>query len=87
MRESIFAFLDGHQLPRAKYHETLTQAWVLEVSHCMQRHSSQSFDEFAQHSAEFFDSTRMSQYYSPALMQSDVARASFVEPNVQQFLF
>ena len=83
MRQSILAFLAGHKLPNAKFHETLTQAWVMAVAQFMQRQSSQSFDEFAQHSASLLDSKFMLRYYSPELLFSDLAKASFVAPDLQ----
>jgi len=40
MRDALLKFLEHHGIPRAKYHETLTRAWILAVRHFMNRSTS-----------------------------------------------
>ena len=83
MRQSLLAFLAANNIPEAKYHETLTWAWVMAVSHFMNRSSSSSFDEFAANSQPLLDSKVMFTHYSHDSLFSEVARAAFVEPNLE----
>src|SRR5580765_5341691 len=46
MREGLLRFLEHHGLPRSKFHETITRAWVLAVRHFMERSTSTSSADF-----------------------------------------
>lgn len=83
MRESLLAFLDARGIPPTKYHETLTRAWVMAVSHFMNRKSSLSFSEFAANSQPLLDSKVMLTHYSAEALFSEHARAAFVAPDLE----
>ena len=82
MREALLAFLAHHQVPSAKFHETLTRAWVLAVSHFMDRAESSSYAEFAANSQPLLDSKVMLKHYSASALFSPAARAAYVEPDL-----
>jgi len=82
MRESLRSFIAAKGIPAGKFHETLTCAWVLAVSHFMSRASSASFAEFAANSQPLLDSKAMLTHYSAETLFSPEARASFVEPDL-----
>lgn len=83
MREALLSFLAAHQIPTAKFHETLTGAWVLAVSHFMDRSPSSSFAEFITKSQALLDSKVMLTHYSAGTLFSPEARASYVEPDLE----
>ena len=83
MREALLAFLDAKKIPRAKFHETLTRAWVMAVSHFMSRRSSGSFAEFIANSKPLLDTKVMLTHNSAAALFSERARAAFVEPDLE----
>ena len=64
----------------AKYHETITWAYLFLIHERMQRASLATFDEFASANEDLFGPV-LDRYYSPAVLQSDLARASFVLPD------
>ena len=69
--------------PSQKYHETLTEAWVLAVNHFMQNtDNSQSADDFIEKNTVMLDSKIMMTHYSTEILFSDEARKAFVEPNL-----
>jgi hypothetical protein len=82
MRQSLLAFLAHHGVPREKYHETLTKAWVLAISHFMDRAPSESFAEFAANSRPLLNSKAMLTHYTPEKLFSPEARAGFVAPDL-----
>jgi hypothetical protein len=84
MREALLAFLDAKEIPRMKFHETMTRAWVMAVSHFMNRGSSASFAEFIANSAQLLDTRVMLTHYSAAALFSDRARAAFLEPDLER---
>jgi hypothetical protein len=82
MRAAIKRFLAFHQIDAAKYHETLTRAWLLAVRHFMERAgSTRSADDFLAKSAVLLDSKIMLTHYSKDLLFSAAAREGFVEPD------
>ncbi len=83
MRNALLAFLKANNIPREKFHETLTRAWVMAVAHFMGRKSSASFSEFVTHSQPLLDSKVMLTHYSAAALFSERARAAFVEPDLE----
>lgn len=83
MRRSLLAFLDAHHIPREKFHETLTRAWVMAVAHFMNRAHSASFAEFAANSSPLLNSQVMLTHYSHEKLFSASARAAFVAPDLE----
>lgn len=82
MRNAIKRFLAYHEIDAAKYHETLTRAWLLAVRHFMDRAgSTRSADDFLSKSAELLDSKIMLTHYSKDLLFSADARERFVDPD------
>jgi hypothetical protein len=82
MRDALLRFLDHNGVPRMKYHETLTRAWILAVRHFMDRCESAAADEFMERSPQLLDSKTMLTHYSAELLFSADARAAFVEPDL-----
>jgi hypothetical protein len=70
--------------PASKYHETLTQAWLLAVQHFMHRTGpTTNFEEFLQAGGgQLLDKDIMGSHYSPGRLFSDEARERFVEPDL-----
>jgi len=83
MREALLAFLDANEIPRAKFHETLTRAWVMAVAHFMSRRGSGAFSEFIASSQPLLDTKVMLTHYSAAALFSERARVAFVEPDLE----
>lgn len=82
MREALLAYLSANGVPATKYHETLTRAWVMAVSHFMGRQGSASFAVFAANSTPLLDSKVMLTHYSSETLFSDRARTAFVAPDL-----
>ncbi|GAA0762714.1 hypothetical protein LRH25_25495 [Ideonella azotifigens] len=83
MREALLAFLDANEIPREKFHETLTRAWIMAVSHFMSRRDASAFSEFIAHSQALLDTKVMLTHYSAAALFSERARTAFVEPDLE----
>ena len=82
MREALLNFLEHNGIPRSKFHETITRAWVLAVRHFMNRSASTSSADFIAKNQEVLDSKIMLTHYSASVLFSSDARASFVEPDL-----
>ena len=82
MRDALLNFLEHNGIPRSKFHETLTRAWVLAVEHFMNRSTSISAADFIAKNQELLDSKIMLTHYSASVLFSADARASFVEPDL-----
>lgn len=66
-----------------KYHETLTEAWILAAHHFMSNTgSSKSSNDFIEKNTVLLNSNIMITHYSPEVLFSEQARQSFVEPNL-----
>jgi hypothetical protein len=82
MRSALQAYLRHHGIAPAKYHETLTSAWILAVRHFMEQPSgAASAETFMAGHPELLDSKIMLTHYSASVLFSAEARASFVEPD------
>ena len=69
--------------PAEKYHETLTEAWVLAVHHFMNKtDSATSADEFIEKNPMLLDTRIMMTHYSAEVLFSDEARQAFIQPNL-----
>ena len=86
LRASLLAFLAHNGVDAAKYHETITRAWILAVDHFMERAEpaspSVSFDGFIAGNPRLLDTGIMLTHYTKARLFSDDARAAFVEPDL-----
>lgn len=83
MRAALHNFLRHHGITPTKYHETLTQAWILAVFHFMHRTTSaSSADDFIARTPILLDSRIMMTHYSVERLFSPHARQRFVEPDL-----
>lgn len=82
MRAALLSFLEHHDIPRSKFHETITRAWVLAVRHFMNKSTSTSAADFMANNPELLDSKIMLTHYSASVLFSPDARAAFVEPDL-----
>lgn len=82
MREALLNFIEHNGIPRSKFHETITCAWVLAVRHFMDKSSSTSFQDFIAKNQVLLDSKIMLTHYSASVLFSSDARESFVEPDL-----
>jgi len=70
--------------PSAKYHETLTEAWLLAVHHFMHKQGeTKSADDFINQAPELLNSKIMLTHYSQDVLLSEEAKARFVSPNLE----
>ena len=83
MRGAIVNFLKHHGVTPTRYHETLTQAWILAVFHFMHRTpSALSAEDFVRQTPLLLDSRIMLTHYSAELLYSPRARSHFVPPDL-----
>ena len=82
MREALLKFLEHNDIPRSKFHETITRAWVLAVRHFMNKGASASSADFLAKNPDLLDSKIMLTHYSASVLFSPDARTSFVEPDL-----
>jgi hypothetical protein len=61
----------------AKYHETITQAWIQLVSNA----KADSFDTMLADHPHLLDKHLLNRYYSPEVLKSSEARQRWVEPD------
>ena len=83
MRRALLAFLAANNVPASKFHETLTRAWLLAVRHFMNRAASATFAEFTANGKPLLNSKVMLTHYSAETLFSAVARATFIEPDLE----
>lgn len=84
MKAALLSFLRTNGISDAKYHETLTRAWVMAVDHFMKRSTgADSASAFMAMNPELLDTKIMLTHYSAQLLFSPEARASFLPPDLQ----
>jgi hypothetical protein len=89
MREGLYRFLAHHGIGRRKYHETITIFWLRKVCSLLD-HAGESFStiERANEVLKACDEARLIfEYYSQGLIDSDAARARWVEPDLRPLDF
>jgi hypothetical protein len=85
MRAALLGFIRHNNVPVAKYHETLTRAWILAVRHFMAiSPAAASADEFIASNPRMLDAKIMLTHYSAEVLFSQEARARFVEPDLER---
>ena len=83
MKRSLLAYLEHLGVGTAKYHETITQAWVMAVRHFMEStEPCAGYSEFIDRNPLLLDTEIMLSHYSAEVLFSDEARAAFVTPDV-----
>jgi hypothetical protein len=83
-RNALLAYLGHHGVDPGKFHETMTQAWLMAVWHFMQRAGDTSGSEdFLLRSTELLDPKVMLTHYSRELLSSEDARKAFVKPDLE----
>ena len=82
VRHALCGYLSHHDVDPSKYHETITQAWILAVRHFMvHTPCASSASEFIAANPALLDSSIMLTHYSKNVISSDKARETFVEPD------
>jgi hypothetical protein len=64
----------------AKYHETVTWAYMFLIHERMARGSAESFEEFATANPDLFNGV-LEKYYRKETLSSDLARRTFLMPD------
>ncbi len=83
MKRSLLAFVDHVGVGRSKFHETITQAWILAVRHFMElTPRSSSAAEFIAANPRLLDTKIMLKHYSAELLFSQRAREAFIRPDI-----
>lgn len=82
-RQLLRDFLDRHHVDPAKYHETLTHAWLQAVHlHLNRSPEAASFADFIDRHAALLDSNLMFTHYTRERLISTSARERFIEPDL-----
>lgn len=84
MKDSLLAYLAHLQVDPAKFHETMTRAWVMAVQHFLLKTPTfADFDAFIDANPVLMDTKIMLTHYSAETLFSAQARARFVAPDRQ----
>ena len=84
MKTSLLRFLNHLGIGEAKYHDTITRAWITAVAHFMAREESyDSGSAFISRHPQLLDSKIMLRHYSAQVLFSPQARQAFVEPDIE----
>ena len=84
IRESLNRVLHHNGVDPAKYHETMTQAWILAVLHFMQNtEQSDSAASFILQNPKLLDTKIMLTHYSTKVLFSEQARRTFLQPDLE----
>ena len=82
MEAALKALLQANQIDLAKYHVTMTRAWIYAVHLFMQRNPGcDSSMQFLALAAPLRDGKIMETHFSPALLYSEEARHGVVSPD------
>jgi hypothetical protein len=82
--EALLAFLHHHAIDTAKFHVTLTRAWLRATWHFMQRlGETTGSEDFLRRCTVLHDPKIMLTHYSRHLLFSEDARATFIAPDLQ----
>ena len=82
IKPSLLRYLAHHRVDPAKYHETLTRAWLLAVRHFMAISSEASSAEaFLQQHPRLLNSEIMLKHYTSGRLFSEAARLDFLSPD------
>jgi len=85
MRNTLNQFLIHNKIDPAKFHETLTQAWILAVNHFMNRAgSATSADNLIDRYPQMLDPKIMLTHYSKERLFSEQARNDFLPPDIER---
>ncbi len=70
-----------------KFHQTLTEATVIIISQRLSTAPNESFSDFLKMNNDLVENLRgvVLTHYSPELLDSSVARASFIQPDILGF--
>lgn len=83
MKRALLAFVDYVGVGRSKFHETITQAWILAVRHFMDRAPyATSADAFIAANPRLLDTRIMFTHYSAERLFSQEARGAYVPPDL-----
>jgi hypothetical protein len=74
--------LAQHNGRPALYHDTLTRAWVYLVAATVAHHRFATFAEFIAHSPQLLDKQLLLRHYSPDVLSSARARATWIAPDL-----
>ncbi len=84
MKSALLAFLAHLGVGQAKYHETITRAWIMAVDHFMEQSAPcSSSADLLRINPQLLDSRIMLMHYSAEVLFSPAARQAFVEPDIQ----
>lgn len=85
MRHTLNQFLIHNNVDPAKFHQTLTHAWILAVNHFMNRASSAtSADDLIDRYPQMLDTQIMLTHYSKERLFSEEARRVFLQPDIER---
>lgn len=85
MKGSLLKYLNHLGVGSAKYHETLTQAWIKAVAYFMAcSNGCDSGFDFISQNHQLLDNKVMLTHYSSRLLFSERARNTFVDPDIQR---
>ncbi|MCC4798087.1 hypothetical protein BCT30_01215 [Enterovibrio norvegicus] len=84
LRKALVGLLQFNDIaPSAKYHETLTKAWLLAVNHFMHHTDTcDNADMFIDLNPQLLDSQIMMTHYTKARLFSEEARHTFIAPDL-----
>ncbi len=85
MRKTLIQLLESIGVdPSAKFHETMTEAWIKAVYHFMNNtERALCANEFIDQHPQMLDSSIMLSHYSAEVLFSNDARKSFIEPDLE----
>lgn len=84
LKSYLLNFLKYNGVPENKFHETMTRAWLLAVKHFMHVSSvSENAEDFISNNDILSDKEIMFTHYSRDLMSTELARTSFIAPDLE----